>query len=120
MSPSRQRLFRILWLLTAAFVTFGELLPGGSLPMRGFAYLRIPDKLQHFSGYTLMAFFPAVGERERTALLAAAGAVLLGVLLEFAQRLTETRSFEIADMVANAFGVCAGLGLGLVLRSRLS
>ena len=45
--------------------------------------------------------------------------VFLGVALEFAQRLVPSRSFEIADMVANALGVLAGIVLALVGRASM-
>src|SRR4051794_36448022 len=106
MSHSRRRLVRIVWLLTAVCLIIGELIPGNSPALRGVSYLLAHDKVLHFSGYAVLAFLPALPERLKIALLGAAAAVLLGILLEFAQRLTATRQFEIADMVANTAGVC--------------
>jgi hypothetical protein len=45
--------------------------------------------------------------------------VLVGVVLEFAQRVTGYRSFAYGDMVDNALGVAAGLALGLTPLNRM-
>jgi VanZ family protein len=67
------------------------------------------DKLGHFVAYaTLMFWFAHLDTRPRVRLGYAIGFVALGVALEFAQRLTGYRSFEIADMGANAVGVLLG------------
>jgi hypothetical protein len=50
---------------------------------------------------------------------AAAGALALGVGLEFAQLLSGWRNFEIGVMIADGAGVCLGLALGAVIRSSL-
>jgi VanZ family protein len=119
MSHSRCRLFRAAWLITVLAVIAGELLPGGSLPLRELAFLHISDKVEHFAAYAVLAFLPALHESPRTVVLAAVAGVVLGVLLEFGQRLTATRCFETADMAANALGVCAGVALALPLRHLL-
>ena len=67
------------------------------------------DKLGHFAAYgTLMFWFAQLDARQRTRLAYAIGFVALGVALEFAQGLTDYRTFEVADMVANAIGVLLG------------
>lgn len=120
MSHSHRRLFRLAWMITVLAVIAGELLPGGSLPLRELAYLHISDKVQHFTGYAVLAFLPALYERPGTVVFAAAGSVVLGVLLEYGQLLTATRCFETGDMAANALGVCAGVALALPLRRAVS
>jgi VanZ family protein len=70
------------------------------------------DKLGHFAAYlVLMSWFANVyhGTGERA--LCVLGCLALGVGLEFAQRLTATRSFEFTDMAAGAAGVLIGLML---------
>ncbi|MDP1672861.1 MAG: VanZ family protein [Burkholderiales bacterium] len=67
------------------------------------------DKLLHFSAYAvLMSWFsnicPMLNQRIKLAL----ALVTLGIALEFAQRWTGYRTFELADMAANATGVAAG------------
>ena len=70
------------------------------------------DKLAHFVAYGGLSFWFGIliegrGRQLRIALAFAA----MGVGLEFLQGLTDYRSFEIADMVANALGAALGLGL---------
>ena len=67
------------------------------------------DKLGHFGAYaTLMFWFAQLDTRHRKRLAYAIGFVALGVALEFAQRLTDYRTFEVADMGANTVGVLLG------------
>ena len=67
------------------------------------------DKLGHFAAYgTLMFWFAQLDARQRKRLAYAAGFVALGMGLEFVQGLTDYRTFEVADMVANAIGVLLG------------
>lgn len=40
----------------------------------------------------------------------------MGVVLEFSQLLTDGRSFEPEDILANCIGLLAGLAVGFVLR----
>ena len=64
------------------------------------------DKIGHLAAYaTLMFWFAQLDARHRMRLAYAIGFVLLGVGLEFAQRLTDYRTFEVADMGADAVGV---------------
>ena len=64
------------------------------------------DKLGHVAAYaTLMFWFAQLDTRHRRRLAYAIGFVMLGVALEFAQRLTDYRTFEVADMGADAAGV---------------
>ena len=41
----------------------------------------------------------------------------MGIGLEFGQLYSPGRTFEVADMVADALGVCFGLGFGIPARS---
>ncbi len=98
----------------------GELLPGDSGPMRLIAATNVSDKTLHFTAYTLLAFIPVFGFKPRRGIALALSMILLGVALEFAQRLVPSRSFEVADMVANTLGVFAGIFLALVGRASLA
>jgi VanZ family protein len=67
------------------------------------------DKLGHFAAFaTLMFWFAQLETGHRARVAYAIGFVALGVALEFAQRLTGYRVFDVADMVANAIGVLLG------------
>lgn len=61
------------------------------------------DKLFHFSGYfVLMAWYTQLLKHRTVAVLLF---ITMGIGLEFAQLLVNTRSFEWADMLANVSGV---------------
>ena len=70
------------------------------------------DKLAHFAAYGSMTLWFAMlfGGRTRQLGVAIAFAAM-GVGIEFLQGLTDYRTFEIADMVANAIGAALGWGL---------
>ena len=71
------------------------------------------DKLVHFAAYGSLSFwFGMIFGGRGLQLGIALGFAAMGVALEFLQGLTDYRTFEIADMVANAVG--AGLGWCLV------
>jgi VanZ family protein len=70
------------------------------------------DKLGHLLAYGLLMFWFCFLYRNRyTRIAYGIGWVLLGVALEFAQAATGTRSYEVADMAANALGVLLAWGL---------
>jgi VanZ family protein len=74
------------------------------------------DKLGHLASYgTLMFWFSQLYVRKRTQALYALGFAAMGVALEFAQGATGERSFELADMLANALGVLCGWAAALLL-----
>lgn len=67
------------------------------------------DKLEHILAYAvLMSWFVNIYAEMTPRLRIAAGLIALGVALEFAQRWTGYRTFDMADMAANAAGVTAG------------
>jgi len=70
------------------------------------------DKLAHFLAYGSLSlgFGMLFGGRGRQLGIAIAFAAM-GVALEFLQGLTDYRTFEIADMIANAIGAALGWGL---------
>jgi len=70
------------------------------------------DKLAHFTAYGGLSFwFGMLIEGRGRELRVAVAFALLGVAVEFLQRLTDYRTFEIADMIANATGAALGWGL---------
>jgi VanZ family protein len=70
------------------------------------------DKLGHVAAYlTLMSWFANLYEDSGGRVACVLGCLALGVALEFAQRLTATRSFELADIAADAAGVLIALML---------
>lgn len=71
------------------------------------------DKIGHFASYAvLMSWFCQLYRRR---IFYAAGFILMGVALEFVQGQLGYRSYEEADMLANALGVLLGWGVALLL-----
>jgi len=70
------------------------------------------DKIAHLLAYGSLSlgFGMLFGGRARQLVIAIAFAAM-GVALEFLQGLTDYRTFEIADMIANAIGAVLGWGL---------
>jgi VanZ family protein len=69
------------------------------------------DKLGHLAGYgTLMFWFCQIYGSRRARFAFALGFACMGVALEFLQRATGYRTFELLDMLANALGVLLGWG----------
>jgi VanZ family protein len=66
------------------------------------------DKLGHFCAYGLLAYWFCQFYFRRARLAYLLAFVAMGVVLEFAQRATGYRNFELADMAANTVGVVAG------------
>lgn len=91
------------WLLVAAVVV-GSLVPAG---------VDVPgaqgDKVVHAFAYAaLMFWFSQIYSEHRTRLLVAFALAMMGVLIEYAQGYTGYRTFDYADMAANAVGVLLG------------
>ena len=107
----------VLWAIVMVGVIIGELLPGNSQILSAVSSFGLSDKALHFGAYLLLSAIPSFGFERRRGTMAALSMVLLGVVLEFAQRMVPGRDFEIADMVANALGVLAGLALTLPIKT---
>jgi len=76
------------------------------------------DKYGHVLAYaTLMFWYALFYLRLRARMRLAVAFVCMGVALEFLQGLTDYRTFDVADMVADALGVSMGW-LAAVLRLR--
>ena len=116
-SFDRKRILRVVWLTAILVVIIGSLLPGNSAPMRLLDTLHVPDKVEHFLAYAVLAFLPTIHERRGFIIVAAIGAVALGVGLEYAQLYSGWRDFEVKDMVADTAGVLTGAAAGIPMRS---
>jgi len=98
------RLWQTLGVLLIGFAVYLSLMPDP---------IQVPveqgDKYGHMLAYaTLMFWFAQIYPGQRVRMAWAVAFVALGIELEFLQRLTDYRTFEISDMVADAFGVCVG------------
>lgn len=106
--------YPLLWwvpgCLLLASVALGSLLPGDVVP-----HFPIRDKLVHLATYgLLMLWFSGMVERRRLWLIALF-LLVLGFVLDSAQSLTPSRSFELADVAANATGILISLVLAYFL-----
>jgi len=74
------------------------------------------DKVGHFIAYgSLMFWFCQLYRSTRTRVAHAAAFIAMGIAIEFLQRATGYRSFEVMDMVADAIGVLLGWAAALAL-----
>jgi VanZ family protein len=74
------------------------------------------DKVGHFLAYGgTMFWFCLIYRRARTRLAYAALFIAMGVAIEYIQRWTGYRSFEVYDMLADAVGVILGWAVALLL-----
>lgn len=100
---AHRRLWRALgWLLLAAIVVL-TLIP----PPEAMRNVDLDDKLGHVIAYALLMLWFAQLYFD-TQIRYGVAFVVLGIALEFAQGALGYRSFEYADMTANAFGVVIG------------
>jgi VanZ family protein len=107
------RLARV-WLLAgwAGVLTavIASLWPGG-VPMP----VNVWDKVQHALGYFLLTlWFVGLYPREKYLRIAAA-CFALGLFIELLQGLSETRSMQLSDVVANTAGIAVAVLLGYLL-----
>jgi VanZ family protein len=100
------RLFRLWWLIGAGilgYIVYVTLTPHPP-PMPG----RFTDKLYHILGYfVLTGWFVQLYKPSRPRYYLVLVFIILGTVLEFAQLWVNTRSFDLADIVANGLGVFA-------------
>jgi VanZ family protein len=111
------RLLYVLWLVSILLVVIGSLLPASSPVIRAVGRLPVSQKVLHFCAYTWMALLALLTIKRRPlAVMAALSMILLGVALEFGQKLVPGRAFEIRDMFINGFGVLTGIAIGILSR----
>ena len=105
-----------LWVVLICCVIVGSLLPGRSPAIVAVGHLHI-IKVLHYCAYTSLAWIALVAvQRRSAALLAALAMIMLGVALEFGQKLVPGRSCEIRDMVINGVGVLTGIAIEIFSR----
>ena len=91
------------WALVLAIVYFSLAPQPVSIPVEH------GDKIGHLAAYAgVMLWFAQLYSGNTARLLLAGGFTALGIGLEFAQLFTATRTFELADMVADGIGVAGG------------
>ena len=111
------RLLYLLWLFSVLLVIIGSLLPASSPLIRAVERLPVSQKVLHFCAYTWLALLALLAIKRRSlAVLAALVMILLGVTLEFGQKLVPGREFEVRDMFINGAGVLTGISIGILSR----
>jgi len=111
------RLLYPLWLLSILLVTLGSLLPATSPVMHAIGRLPVGAKALHFCAYAWLALLALLAIKNRSpAVMAALSIILLGVALEFGQKLVPGRGFEVRDMFINGAGVLTGIAIGMLSR----
>ncbi len=107
---------RCMWLLTVGTVILGSLAPAASAPLRVLGSLDINDKIQHFLAYLPLAMLPMLSETRKRAMICVVIMVLLGIALEFGQMLSQGRSAEPLDALADTFGLLTGIAVAVGVR----
>ena len=83
--------------------------------IRAVGRLPVNQKVLHFCGYSWLALLALLTVKRRSlAVMVALSMILLGVALEFGQRLVPGRAFEIRDLFINGFGVLTGIAIGIL------
>jgi VanZ family protein len=100
------RMWLAVWFLAIIVLVVVCLLPAPDLPKVG-----VNDKLEHALAFALLASSAVqLFTRGRTLVTVAAGLLALGIGIECAQAVfTTTRAMELADVVADAIGIGAGM-----------
>jgi VanZ family protein len=115
MQPLRFRGYWIIigYLLTA-FVVVASLVKNPPEPVR----FQGIDKVEHMLAYFAVTFwFSLIYHRKGARWMIALAFLALGVVLEYVQRLSGLRAFEVADMTADMAGVLCAL---LAAQTRLA
>lgn len=106
-----------IWLVLLASVAAGELLMSGSHPLEQLSGGIVSDKTLHFGAYMLLALVPGLGLPFSSALVCIVFSEIVGIALEFTQRMVPGRTCDLYDIVANTAGVLTGTTIVIVLRS---
>jgi VanZ family protein len=107
----------VLWAVLICCVVVGSLVPARSPVIVGISRVHISLKVLHFFAYASLAVIALVAIRRRSAaVLAALAMILLGVALEFGQKLSPGRACEVRDMFINGAGVVTGIAIGILSR----
>ncbi len=103
-----RNLWLILGVLYISFILAGSLLRVPDISIMSFEYR---DKVIHFAMYfILVGWFVQLYQKTSSRIIILAGAILLGMLIEYLQGMTAYRSFDYFDEIANSIGaMCAFL-----------
>ena len=114
----------IPFLVWAGIICWLSLKPGGSLGSRWYDWIPHGDKVMHAGAYGLLGLLAMIAgrstERLKSMWIALAVCAGLGLVIEVLQHtLTETRHFEVLDIIANIIGSFLGIaGFKLFFKRR--
>jgi VanZ family protein len=97
-----------LWTVGVLAVAVTSLLPESNGFVKACEDLPFTDKALHFSAYAGLAFLAGVAYRGKQLTTALVFLVLMGLALEFGQKMSPGRSTDVADFAANSAGVAVG------------
>ena len=99
--------WRALGWLGIAIIVYLSLVPSPPEPV----HFENADKLEHALAYGLVMLWFCQLYTQRKRLVTGVLLVAMGIAMEFLQRMTDYRSFEYADMLADGTGVLLAWGL---------
>jgi len=82
--------------------------------------LEINDKVVHYGAYAGLGFLSILAFHRRSGIAVAVSMILLGILLEIAQRFAPGRTPDPLDALANTLGIFTGITLAYFLNHRRS
>lgn len=110
MNMHYRRLWLTLGVLYIGFILAGSLLRMPDISIMSFEYR---DKVIHFALYfILVGWFIQLYQKTSSRIIILAGAILLGMLIEYLQGMTAYRSFDYFDEFANSLGAMCAFFLG--------
>ncbi len=109
---------RAVWVALFALTVWFSLMPGSATPISLLSSIPGGDKFGHMSAYCALAFVPTLHERRYIALAFILVGLTLGVMMEIAQRLVPSRTFDWYDVLANISGLAIGTCCAAYIRAR--
>ena len=103
-------IFRVVLVIWLAGVIWGSLINEHDMKaLEGILPLLSSKILRHWSAYAGLAILSMLSSDRWRGVALALSMIALGVLIEFAQRLSAGRTPAVADAIVNAVGVCSGI-----------
>ena len=106
---------RALLLVAVVVIAWQSLVPPSQIVMTVSS-----DKVAHLVGYAIVGALAVLSVPTRWWWVAWLATVAMGLVLEIAQALTPYRSFEWADLMADAVGAMVGVTIGVLVARVMS